>query len=98
MAAFLSLEELVDLVVGAGENIRRRRGRRAAREDLLEQLGQIPDDVSHLQSDETQRGAIVEQDDEDESSRDVREIHRLLLALVKERIEVVLTDQLGQLV
>ena len=52
----------------------------------------------HLEPHEAERRAVVEQHDEDDAARDVREIHRLLLALVEERVEVVLADQSRQLI
>jgi hypothetical protein len=45
-----------------------------------------------------ERRAVVEQDDEDDPPGHVGEEHRLALALVEERREVLLADQLRQLV
>ena len=69
-----------------------------ARETLLEQLRQLLDGLLHLEAHESERRAVVEQHDEDHAPRDVGEVHRLLLALVEQRVEIVLADQLRQLV
>jgi hypothetical protein len=42
--------------------------------------------------------AIVEEDHEDHAAGNVREIHGFLLALVKERVELGLADEAGELV
>ena len=52
----------------------------------------------HLEAYEPERRAVVEQHHENHPPGDVGEIHRLLLALVEQRAEVVLADQLRQLV
>ena len=52
----------------------------------------------HLEAHEAERRAVVEQHDENDAARDVGEVHRLLLALVEQRVEVVLADQLRELI
>ena len=71
---------------------------RARANTLLEQLRQLVDGLPHLEAHEAERRAVVEQHDEDDAARDVGEVHRLLLALVEERVEIVLADQLRQLI
>ena len=71
---------------------------RAAGENHLEQLCELDDSLTHLESDEAERGPVVEQHDENDAARDIREVHRLLFALVKERVEIVFADQFRELV
>src|SRR5687768_15447117 len=94
------LEQLVDLILGARQDVGLRLllTRLGALEHLVEELRELIDGLLHLQPDESERRTIVEQDDEDHATGDVREIHRLLLALVKEGIELGLADQAGELV
>src|SRR5258708_6680007 len=72
--------------------------RRGAVEHLLKQAGQLFHGLLHLQPDQAERRSIVEQHDEDDSPGDVREIHRFLLALMEERVEVRFPNELRQLI
>lgn len=92
------LEQSVDLVVGVGENVGLAGAGLAAGEYFVEQLGQIFDGLPHLQSHESEGRPVVEQDDENDAPRDIREQHRFPFALVEERIEIRFTDELRQLI
>ena len=74
------------------------RCRLAAREHFVEELGEFEHGILDPEPDEAQRRAVVEERDEDHPARDVREVHRLLLALMEQRVEVRLADEPRQLV
>jgi hypothetical protein len=61
-------------------------------------LSELEDRGTHLESNETERRAVVEQHDENDAARDVGQVHRFLLALMEQRAEIVLADQLRELV
>src|SRR5438445_332974 len=93
-------EEFVNFVFRALEQPFLRRGRSPpcahAVEHLLEHLGQGLHDALPLELHETERGALIEQDDQDDALRHVGEEHRFLLPLVNKEGEFVLADHLGE--
>jgi hypothetical protein len=54
--------------------------------------------ILHLESHQAKRRAVVEQHDQDDAARHIGQVHRFLLALMEERVEVALADELCQLV
>src|SRR5205807_3226475 len=76
----------------------RRRARAYTIEHLLEDLVQLLHRAFPLELHEAQGRTLVEQHDEDDTFRHVGEEHRLLLSLVHQGGELVLTDHLGELV
>ena len=89
----------VDLVVGTGENIGPRgMSRMPPLKDFLKELRQLLDYMLHFEPDQPEGRAVIEEDNENDSTRDVSQVHRLPLALVKETVEVVLANELGKLV
>ena len=88
------LEKPIDLILGASQEPWRRRGcGPTTGEDAFERLGEFIDGRLHAQPDESERGAVVEEHDENDAAGDIGEVHRLLLALVHQRGEVGLADQ-----
>src|SRR5438876_1199888 len=96
----LSTEEFVNFVFRPLEQalFGRRRARAHAIEHLLEDFVQPLHRSLALELHEAQGGTLVEQHDEDHALRHVGEKHRLLLPLMHQGGELVLTDHFGELV
>jgi hypothetical protein len=87
------LEQPIDLILGASQESWRRRGcGPTSGEDAFERLREVVNGHLHPQPDESERGAIVEEHDEDDAAGDIGEVHGLLLALMEQHAEVTLAD------
>src|SRR3954468_12160825 len=69
-----------------------------AREYTIDQQRQLLDLVLHAEADETDGRARIEDYHQQKTPRDVGDVNRLFLALVKKAGEIVFADQLGELV